>query len=202
MNEMIRKATTGEIINHWVMALGCILLIITGFGFLFHLPWLHYVFGNFNVIRVVHDWTGVVFTVSLMVSMLSYLPEAIVFTHDDIEWILKGGGYLSRGGKLQIPPQGRLNAGQKGFYLLVALAGLGVALSGFAIWLLPGMRTLILASHFVHNLCFDLFVAAIPAHIYLASLANPGTFRIMVYGTVPVAWARKRHAAWVKEQGF
>jgi formate dehydrogenase subunit gamma len=45
-------------------------------------------------------------------------------------------------------------------------------------------------------------VAIIPLHIYLATLANPGTFRIMVYGTVPIEWAKKRHAKWVQKMGF
>jgi cytochrome b subunit of formate dehydrogenase len=40
---------------------------------------------------------------------------------------------------------------------------------------------------------------AIPAHIYLGSLANPGTLRIMIYGTVPYSWAKKRHPKWIAE---
>jgi formate dehydrogenase subunit gamma len=42
---------------------------------------------------------------------------------------------------------------------------------------------------------------AVTSHIYLATLANPGTFRIMIYGTVPVEWARKRHEKWVQKMG-
>jgi formate dehydrogenase subunit gamma len=45
-------------------------------------------------------------------------------------------------------------------------------------------------------------VIAIPLHIYLATLANPGTVRIMITGTVPVEWAKKRHAKWVQKMGY
>ena len=37
MAEMVKKATTEEIINHWILAVSCIVLIITGYGFLFKL---------------------------------------------------------------------------------------------------------------------------------------------------------------------
>ena len=48
MSEMVRKASNEEIINHWIMAVSCILLIITGYGFLFQLQAIGTVFGGFN----------------------------------------------------------------------------------------------------------------------------------------------------------
>jgi formate dehydrogenase subunit gamma len=42
---------------------------------------------------------------------------------------------------------------------------------------------------------------AVPVHVYLGTLANPGTFRIMVYGTVPMDFARKKYPKWIKEIG-
>jgi cytochrome b subunit of formate dehydrogenase len=35
----------------------------------------------------------------------------------------------------------------------------------------------------------------------MATLANPGTARIMGRGTVPLEWAKKKHAKWVKTLG-
>ncbi len=201
MNQMVRKATTQEIINHWVMAISFFLLAVTGFAFLFQLKQLNAVFGNFNVMRFLHNWGGLVFTASVFYSMSTYLKEAITFTADDIEWIKKAGGYLSRK-KVGIPPQGLLNTGQKLFYLAFLFFAYLISISGFVIWFLGGTITPVLWAHFLHNISFDFLVFAMPAHIYLGSLANPGTFRIMVYGTVPLAWARKRHGKWVKERGF
>jgi formate dehydrogenase subunit gamma len=59
-----------------------------------------------------------------------------------------------------------------------------------------------LAAHLVHNLAFFLFVVSVPIHVYLATAANPGTFRIMTRGTVPLEWAKKRHGKWISEQGL
>jgi formate dehydrogenase subunit gamma len=201
MSQMVRKATTQEIINHWVMAISFFLLAITGFAFVFQLKQLNAIFGSFNVMRLLHNWGGLVFTASVFSSMSGYWKEAITFTEDDIEWIKKAGGYLSRK-KVGIPPQGLLNTGQKLFYLAFLFFSFLIIISGFVIWLLGGVIKPVLLAHFVHNVSFDFLVFAIPAHIYLGTLANPGTFRIMVYGTVPLEWARKRHGKWVKEQGF
>ena len=96
---------------------------------------------------------------------------------------------------------GKLNTGQKFYYLAIMAAGIAIAASGFGIWLLPGTRSITLVSHLVHNLAFILFVVAVPAHAYLGTLANPGTFRIMVYGTVPIEFARKKYPKWMKEIG-
>lgn len=202
MNNMVRKATAFEILNHWVMAGSFFILAITGFGFLFHLEQLNSIFGNFNTIKVIHNWVGVVFSAAVFFTIFSYLIESLSLSGDDIGWIFKGGGYFSR--KTVVPPQGKLNAGQKLYYLFVLVSGIAITASGLVIWLRPEMADLkkwILISHLVHNISFDLMIIAIPLHIYLSTLANPGTVRIMISGTVPVEWARKRYPKWVQKIG-
>jgi formate dehydrogenase subunit gamma len=200
MSEMVKKASTEEIINHWVLAGSCILLIITGYGFLFQLNAIGGLFGGFNAMKVVHNWAGVIFLLSLFATLFNYLGEALTYDADDWAWVKMGGGYLTKG-PVKVPPMGKLNPGQKLYYLVILIAGIAIAASGFAIWLVPGARTLTLVSHLVHNLSFILFVVAVPAHAYLGTLANPGTFRIMVYGTVPIEFARKKYPKWMKEIG-
>ena len=200
MSEMVRKASNEEIINHWIMAVSCILLIITGYGFLFQLKGVYALFGGNYAMKVVHNWTGVVFIVSLFATMFNYLRESLTFDADDWAWIKMGGGYLSKSAK-KAPPMGKLNTGQKFYYLVILAAGIVIAASGFSIWQVQGNRALTQVSHLVHNLAFILFVVAVPVHAYLGTLANPGTFRIMVYGTVPIEFARKKYPKWMKEIG-
>lgn len=201
---MVKKANSFEIFNHWLLAVSFFILTISGYAFLFHLEQVGSVFGGFNLMRDIHNWAGVVFGVSLFLSIFNYLPVSLKFTSDDFAWFMKGGGYLSKRSGT-VPPQDELNAGQKLYYLVVLLTGIGISVSGIVIWLRPfaqNVNTWVLFSHFVHNITFDVMVVAIPVHIYLATLANPGTFRIMVYGTVPLSWAKKRHAKWVQRMGF
>lgn len=202
-NAMIRKAGSFEILNHWILASSFFILTISGYAFLFHIEGIGAVFGGFNQMRVIHNWAGVVFGVSLFFTIFHYLPVSLRFTSDDFAWIGKAGGYLSR--KAAVPPQDELNAGQKLYYLVVLISGIVISASGIVIWLRPmatDINRWVLISHLLHNISFDLMIIAIPAHMYLATLANPGTFRIMVYGTVPLSWAKKRHAKWVQRMGF
>lgn len=199
-NNMIKKANAFEILNHWVLAISFFILAVSGFGFLFHLEQVGSLFGGFDEMRTIHNWGGVVFLVSLFLTMFNYLPVSLSLNSDDIGWIAKAGGYISK--KAVVPPQDIINTGQKIFYLLLLIAGYAISATGVIIWYKAGVKGLVLPSHLIHNICFDFFLIMIPLHIYLGTLANPGTFRIMIYGTVPLEWAKKRHGKWVKKMGF
>ncbi|TAN45876.1 MAG: hypothetical protein EPN22_01005 [Nitrospirae bacterium] len=200
MANMIRKANAFEIFNHWVLAISCFILALTGYAFLFHLEQMNAIFGSFAQMKVVHNYAGIAFAGSLAITIFFYLPESLHITGDDFKWLAMAGGYLSK--HPHTPPMGKLNTGQKLFYILLLIFGIAISVSGFVIWLMPGVKKYILLSHLAHNIAFDFIVIAVPAHMYLATLANPGTLRIMLSGTVPVEWARKRHEKWVREMGY
>lgn len=195
--KMIRKESRLGIVNHWTMAVSCILLMISGYGFLFRVELIGVLFGGFNAMKILHNWLGVIFTISLLVSMGSYLREALTFDADDVRWIMVAGGYLSR--KTKVPPMGKINTGQKFFYIGLLACGVGISLTGFLIWLLPENRQVLMWSHLFHNLCFLYFTVFIATHIYLGTFANPGALRIMVSGTVPYEWAKKKCPKWIAE---
>ncbi len=199
MAEMVKKSSAGEILNHWMLAGSCILLIITGFAFLFHLRGIGAVFGGFENMKSVHNWGGIVFILSLVMSMSHYLKDALVYDADDRQWFKVAGGYFSH--EVKVPPMGKYNPGQKLYYLAVVIAGLAIAASGLALWLLKGNTAVMLAAHIVHNAAFCLFVIIVPVHVYLGTLANPGTFQIMINGMVPLELAKKRYPKWMKAVG-
>jgi formate dehydrogenase subunit gamma len=199
MAEMVRKSSVDEVLNHWILAGSCILLMITGFAFLFHLEPVGSVFGGFNTMKSVHNWGGVVFSLSLLYSMRHYLKDAFEYDADDARWFMVAGGYLSH--KVKVPPMGKYNPGQKLYYLGIVGAGIAISVSGFGIWFMKDDATLMLLSHLVHNVAFCVFVIAVPVHIYLSTLANPGTFQIMVTGSLPLSEARKKYPKWIKAVG-
>lgn len=202
-NNMIKKVSSFEILVHWTLAISFFILVISGFAFLFHLEQVGSAFGGFDQMRDIHNWVGVVFAAALLLTIFHYLPVSLKFSSDDVTWLLKGGGYLSK--KTHLPPQDEINAGQKLLYFAVLLLGIAISVTGIIIWLRPDMTELnkwVLFSFLIHNISFDLFLIVIPVHIYMATLANPGTLRIMISGSVPVEWARKRHAKWVQKMGY
>lgn len=199
--KMVEKATLGERINHWALAVSFFVLFFTGFGFAFRSFGIFLdFFGGPHLAATIHEWFGVVFIFSVLFTIGSYLSEAMSFGPEDSEWIRLRGGYLEHG--QEIPPQGRMNFGQKMFYLLVLGGGLLIGLSGFMIWLGTGGRGGMIFAHFLHNVIFFFMVVAVPVHIYLATAANPGVLRVMLRGTVPLEWARKHHGKWVKQLGL
>jgi formate dehydrogenase subunit gamma len=199
MAEMVRKESGGAILNHWMLAISCILLIITGFAFLFHLDGVGAVFGGYETMKTVHNWVGVVFGVSLLFTMFQYLGDSLKYDADDAEWFKVAGGYLSH--KVKVPPMGKHNPGQKLYYLGIAIFGVAIALSCLGIWLMKDNATIMLLSHLVHNVAFIFFCIMVPVHIYLSTLANPGTLQIMVTGQVPLGLAKKRYPKWMKAIG-
>ncbi|HSL38805.1 MAG: formate dehydrogenase subunit gamma [Deltaproteobacteria bacterium] len=199
MAEMVRKSSVDEVVNHWILAGSCLLLMLTGFAFLFHLDPVAGVFGGWNPMKEVHNWGGVVFCLSLLYSMRHYLKDAFEYDADDWQWFKVAGGYLSH--KVKVPPMGKYNPGQKLYYLAIVGAGIAIALSGFGMWLLKEDSTILLLSHLIHNIAFIVFVLAVPVHIYLGTLANPGTLQIMLTGKMPLKDAKKKHPKWINQVG-
>ncbi len=200
-HDLVQRTTGWERFNHWLLALSFIVLVLTGFGFLYNsLNWLNTIFGGNQLAKEIHKWAGVVFTLSVLFTLGSYLGDSIRFTKEDYQWLSSLGGYLSK--TTTEPPQGRLNAGQKLYYLLVVvLTGAVIIITGFILWFAQSTGWLRFG-HFLHNLAFVVFVTTVPLHIYLSTAANPGTFRAMTRGTVTRAWVKRHHRKWAKEIGI
>ena len=199
MDKMIQKSTAFERVVHWLMALSCLALLLTGLGFLYkdNLGWLNTIFGGVHMARLVHNWGGIIFAVSLVLSLGTWVPECLKWSSDDSKWLGMLGGYLSKEKDKELPPQGKINAGQKLLGIAVFAAGVIISISGLIMWLSTPSALWVL----IHNLCSLLFAIFVPVHIYLATAANPGTFRIMTRGDIPLYWAKKKHPKWVKEIG-
>ena len=121
------------------------------------------------------------------------LGESLRWTRDDLRWLaLQPAAAL---GRAELPPAGKLNAGQKLNALATAGLATGLAVSGAWLWLRPGA----LLPWFAHLALFLLWIPAFAGHFFLA-VVHPGTrpaLRGMVLGTVDRAWAEHHHGAWV-----
>ena len=196
-SEMIEMATPLERVWHWGLAISCILLTISGFGFVFKLEAIGAAFGGFNSMKNIHNWLGIVFIASLLLSAMNWIRHAVKFDADDFSWMVVAGGYLSH--KVKVPPMGKLNTGQKMSYLGVLFSGIALTVSGVIIWFFPENKTWLLLSFFVHNLCFVFICIFMPIHLYLGTIGNPGTFQIMTNGKMPYWKAKKKHPKWIAE---
>jgi formate dehydrogenase subunit gamma len=95
---------------------------------------------------------------------------------------------------------GKYNGGQKLLFWAVSLAALGLMASGLVLWFpLEATQRVRAVSILLHDVTFILFAMTIVLHIYLATAAEPGTFRAMTRGTVSKGWARLHHPRWYRE---
>lgn len=146
---------------------------------------------------IVHAAAGGLFAAAMVVMTLLWAMDCR-FTGSDWMWARHFGGYLGSGENL---PAGRFNAGQKAFFWSSVLLGLATLSTGLALMvpvLAPAFQEPICQVHRYGSL---LFVMSVVVHLYVATLANPGTARSMVVGTVSAEWAEHHHPLWLEDAG-
>jgi formate dehydrogenase subunit gamma len=125
---------------------------------------------------------------------LADLAEVTRFARDDLVWLARQPRALL--GRAELPPQGKLNAGQK--LNALAVAGLFGALtaSGLHLWYEPGAFLAVL----VHVAAFLAFLASFAVHLFMAAI-HPQTrhaMRAITLGWVERDWAAHHHGRWLE----
>jgi formate dehydrogenase subunit gamma len=197
---MIKATGPLERVVHWCVALSCLLLCITGMGMMYHsLNFIGTLVGGMGNLKLVHNFGGIFFTVSLACTILMWWKEAGVFSFpEDAEWIKAAGGYLWHVDN--VPEVGKYNPGQKMFFLAVALFGAGMVISGFIMWFPLGFSVkLVRLMYVLHALGFVVIFAFFFVHLYLVTIGAPGSAPAMFTGWVTKSWVKKQHPKWLKE---
>lgn len=155
--------------------------------------------GVFSAEGRLHGWLWIAhflavpfFVFGLIAVTASWAKDGMFESHD-WDWIKKFGGYLW-GDKHA--PAGRFNAGQKAYFWAVGLLGFACLISGLGrispVFDVLGQEIL----YQVHRYTALLFVLAAVSHLYLGTLANPGSLGAMIYGRVSSKWAQSHHPQW------
>jgi formate dehydrogenase subunit gamma len=201
----VERFTAFERSAHWANAIAFCTLAISGlvmaFGKFFLLPiigttlfgWLTYLLKN------AHNFAGPVFTVSLLIVIVTFMRDNLP-ARGDVNWMLKGGGILSG----QEIKSGRFNAGEKvTFWGGVFVLGLIAVASGlFLDKLLPGLgyeRSSMQIAHMVHAVSNVAMICMFMGHIYMGTLGTKGAYEGMRSGYVDEAWAKEHHALWLED---
>jgi len=201
MKKGLIKATSGyERFVHWMMAISCLLLCFTGLGMMYEsLNFFGAIMGGLKGLKLVHNYTGLVFGVSLVLAVLMWWKEAGVFVlPEDIDWIMTAGGYLWHVDK--VPEVGKYNPGQKMFFLTVAFFGVIMFITGLVMWFPAYLPVeLVRWTYPLHVLGFLIIFAFFFVHLYLGTIGSPGSVSAMISGWVTRAWLKKQHPKWLKE---
>lgn len=197
---VLHRFTFAERVVHWVVGVSFVVLLLTGLALSYpRLFWLTVLVGGGATARVLHPWTGVVFTAGLVLMFFIWARDMFV-TRDDVTW-MRAIKHYARHEKDKVPPVGKYNGGQKVFFWVQSLLGVVFLVSGIPLWfpqsfassLLTAMRVI----HYLAALGGGLFLIV---HAYLGTVAYPGTARGMLYGTVTKGWAKLHHPLWSRHK--
>jgi formate dehydrogenase subunit gamma len=201
MKKGLIKVTSGyERFVHWMLAISCLLLCYTGLGMMFHsLNVFGVIMGGLKGLKLVHNFTGLVFGISLILAVQMWWREAGLFVFpEDIDWIKTAGGYLWHVDK--VPETGKYNPGQKAFFLTVAFFGVIMLVTGLFMWF-PGFLPMYLLRWLypLHVLGFVIIFAFFFIHLYLGTIGNPGSVQAMITGWMTKPVLKMLHPKWLKE---
>ncbi len=201
---------------HWTVATSFIALAASGLSLLIGRELLIPLLGleGFsiwaNASITVHNVLGPVFSVGIALMILMWV-WANFPSKADWTWLKMGGGMFSKGHAH--PPAGRMNAGEKLWFWLLATGGVAVVVTGIVLvapswgWQLPAFmsagitdsRELAQQANLIHAGIGILWTAAALGHIYIGTAGTEGAFEGMATGYVSEEWAEQHHDLWHAE---
>jgi formate dehydrogenase subunit gamma len=186
---------------HWIGVASFLTLLFSGIALLF--PPLSFLAAG-GLSRLVHRVAAVPFVLLPIVYALllptqtkDLLTESLTYTREDWEWLKGMPAYLF-GRTRGLPPQGRLNAGQKLHHASTFLMFVTVSVSGFILWFGQGR----LGAHglagtaMVHDLSMLGLSVLMIGHVYFTFLYE--ALSAMRTGFVTEAYARMEHPKWLE----
>lgn len=200
----IERFTLGERILHWYIAAAFIIMAVTGLSLLLGRLALIPIFGHLIVSgylqtsKVLHNYCGPLLLIGILIAAPIWVPNNIPKKFD-LQWFKNMGGMIGHGPR---PHAGKVNGGEKGWFWLVVIFGIGVGITGvlldFPIW--GQTRPTMQLAHVIHAIVAVLFVTCSFGHIYVGTLGIEGVFEAMWTGSVDAVWAQQHADLWYEEK--
>lgn len=197
----VTRWTLNERTLHWVTATLFVIMAIGGLSILFGRAVLRPLLGDAGFAawagfsKVVHNYTGVLFTVCIVLMIVSWMKHNLP-RREDWDWIRKGGGMFG-----EHAPAGRVNAGEKMWFWFIAIAGLAVCISGLVLDFpnFGGSRFTMQVANVIHSVLAIAWVGVFLGHVYIGTIGTEGALEGMTHGDVSVEWAKQHHDLWYQE---
>jgi formate dehydrogenase subunit gamma len=201
---MIKRFSGLDRFTHWIMAFSFLALAFTGllilYGKYFAMPLMGgTAYGSFLMVcKSIHNFTGPLFTLSILVFFLLFVGKNIP-EKGDLQWLFSFGGMFS--GKHV--PAGFFNMGEKfWFWFGMTFLGLVISGSGFVLdMIVPFMdiqylRGTMQIANIIHSSAAILMTAMAMGHIYIGTIGMQGSIDGMKTGYVDATWAKEHHELW------
>lgn len=207
-NTMVKRWPKADVIIHWVMAIPCLLLIITGLmllaGRFVFADWIgpEAVAAMAAMAKPIHDYMALPFAVAGLLAMIRWMKHNWPASYD-LKWFASVGGYINFGPfKGKHPDAGFSNAGEKLWFWSFTIFGLVVIGSGM-LMLFPTIfepsRTTSLIAITLHGAAAIVLTGFTVVHIFMATVLSEGGMECMVSGYCDENWAKQHHNVWYDE---
>jgi len=199
----IERYRKRSILFHWVHAASFLILVFTG-AYMF-LPGIGYAGGYY--IGIVHRIAAVLFIGVPVLNSLSepnkalgFVKETLIWSKDDLKWLIAAPNYYFGGSEERMPPQGHVNTGQRMWQLVVMGTGFVFLVTGIILWFFKWSIPINVYEWilFIHGIAFIIVFAMFLAHFYMGVL-HPRfreSLRSMLDGKVSPAYAKQHYRKW------
>lgn len=198
---LVQRYTRPQRIIHWIGVASFLTLLLSGIALLF--PPMSFLAAG-GVSRLIHRIAAIPFVLLPLAYMFllrreaaELLRESFTYTRDDLAWLACLPTYLL-GRTRGLPPQGRLNAGQKLHHAATFVMFVTIAMSGFVLWLGSGRLGPdgLAWSAIVHDLSMLGLSVLMIGHVYFTFLYD--ALPAMRSGLVSEESARLEHLRWLE----
>lgn len=195
----IVRYTLKERMCHWISGVSYVYLMLSGLAlFTPYLYWIAYVLGGGPTIRFWHPWVGLVFFV-VQLWMHALWHNNMKVTDADRQWSKNVKAYVTNRDE-NVPAAGHFNHGQKQFYWAMYYSAWVLIITGVLMWFpeLVASRAhwLMPIVVFLHCVAALVTIAAFMIHVYMGVVFVSGGLQGILWGHVPIRWAKAHHRLW------
>ncbi|MEW5716995.1 MAG: cytochrome b/b6 domain-containing protein [Chloroflexota bacterium] len=199
---LVRRYVPTQRLVHWVGVPAFLVLLVTGIALLVP-PFSYYAAGGAS--RMIHKIASFVLAALPIVygalnpkAAKDLLKESFTYTRDDIEWFKHMPAYFL-GRTKGLPPQGRINAGQKLHHAATFILFVTIGVSGWVLMFGKGQLGpdgLALAA-MIHDLSMLGLTVLMIGHMYFTFVYD--ALSGMLRGYVTEEYAKMEHPKWLEE---
>ncbi len=200
-SRLVQRYLPAQRVIHWIGVATFLALLSSGLALLF--PGLNF-FAAGGGSRLVHRVAAIPFfalpiayAVLLPRHTMELLRESFTYCRDDWQWFKRMPAYVL-GRTHGLPPQGRLNPGQRLHHAGTFGMFVTVSVSGFTLWFGSGRlgpNGLAMAA-IIHDISMLGLTVLLVGHVYFTFLYD--AFSAMGTGYVTEEYARMEHRRWVE----
>lgn len=201
VERMIPRYRKAQRLMHWLFTLAFFVLLFSGLALF--VPGLSELAAS-PAGRVLHRVAAVVLMLVPVLYLLldrqglgQLIRDSFTYDQDDRTWFKHFIPYVF-GKARNLPPQGRINAGEKLHHAAIILGFVVISITGLMLWFWESIpATTRLATLLVHDIAMIALALLTIGHVFFVFVY--GAFSGMWNGFVTERYARLEHPKWLKE---